>query len=144
MTTPETTLTFYAAEADPASDLFPEPIDGRFSRLAWLPQLGPTAWLIWSAVATDAHTNSPTITTLAQLAADHGVGTEVARRAIGRLERFRIATLVSVDIWTVRRTAPPLSAAQLRRLPARVTGIQADLMRTHAGNQNGAPAVRSR
>lgn len=135
MTTPDTTLTFYAAEADPASELFPEPIDGRFSRLAWLPQLGPTAWLLWSALAIDARTNSPTVTTLTQLAADHGVGAEVARRAIGRLERFRIATLVSVDIWTVRRTAPPLSNAQLRRVPPRVTGIQADLMRTYANDR---------
>lgn len=135
MTTPDTTLTFYASEPDPASQLFPEPIDGRFSRLAWLPQLGPTAWLIWSAVALDARTNSAAITTLAQLAADHGVGAEVARRAIGRLERFSIATLVSIDIWTVRRTAPPLSDAQLRRLPGRVAGIQADLIRTYANDR---------
>lgn len=135
MTTPDTTLTFYAAEPDPASQLFPEPIDGRFSRLAWLPQLGPTAWLIWSAVALDARTDSPTITTLTQLAADHGVGAEVARRAIGRLERFSIATLVSIDIWTVRSTAAPLSDAQLRRLPGRVAGIQADLIRTYANDR---------
>ena len=93
MTTPDTTLTFYAAEADPASELFPEPIDGRFSRLAWLPQLGTTAWLLWSALAIDARTNSPTV------------------------------------------TAPPLSNAQLRRVPPRVTGIQADLMRTYANDR---------
>lgn len=135
MTTPDRPLTFYAAEADPAAELFPEPIGGRFSRLAWLPQLGPTAWLVWSAVAADARTNSPTITTLDQLAADHGVNTTVAERAIGRLERFRIATLVSVDIWTVRRTAPPLSNAQLRRVPPRVAGVQADLMRTYANDR---------
>jgi hypothetical protein len=68
-------------------------VDGSYSRLAWLPTVGPSAWLLWGTLAAQLQ-HAPEVTWhLAELAAVHGLsrGTgrhSPVRRSLTRLERF--------------------------------------------------------
>jgi transposase InsO family protein len=95
-------------------------VESTYSRLAWLPLVGPTSWLVWGTVAAQLH-QEPTITwTPGDLAAAHGIsraaGTNgVLARTLDRLPRFRIVTHLGEGRHLIRIAAPPLTNRQLDR-----------------------------
>ena len=113
------TLTFEPWPS-PDIDVFGEAVDGTYSRLLWLPTVGPSSWLVWGTLAAQLH-RDPTVTWQpADLAAAHGLaGTgrhSPLARTLQRLARFRLL-LDDGDLTLVRLTAPPLAERQLLRLP---------------------------
>jgi hypothetical protein len=115
---------------DPLMDPFGQHPDGDWSRLAWLPVIGPTSWLVWGTLTRQLRHDPQVTWDLAALAVTHGLvgGTgpsSVIRRTIGRLCQFHIlAPHDGADRYLVRMTAPPLSQRQLRRLPDWVAELQ--------------------
>jgi hypothetical protein len=115
---------------DPLIDPYGQHPGGDWSRLAWLPVIGPTSWLVWGTLTSQLQRDSQVTWDLDELAVTHGLvgGTgrnSVVRRTIGRLCQFH--TLAPPDgdgRYLVRMTAPPLSRRQLHRLPAYVAELQ--------------------
>lgn len=105
-----------------------EPVDGTFSRLAWLPTIGPSSWLVWGTLAGQLH-HEPRVTwRLEDLALAHGLGhgagrTSLVARTLERLTRFRLLADTG-EAMLVRLGAPPLHHRQLDRLPAFVGELQ--------------------
>jgi hypothetical protein len=104
----------------PDIDVFGETVDGPYSRLLWLPTVGPSCWLIWGTLAAQLH-REPTVTwRTADLAAAHGLsGTgrhSQIVRSLERLARFRVLQ-PDGDVTLVRLTAGPVTERQLLRLP---------------------------
>lgn len=118
-------LTF-DAWPDPVVTVYVDP-EGAYSRLGWLPLIGPTAWLIWGTVAAQLR-HQPIVTWApGDLAAAHGISRaataySVMGRTIARLALFHL--VVPVDgRHLVRTSAPPLGRRQLDRLPAHVAAL---------------------
>lgn len=117
--------------ADPVVDPFGQDPNGDFSRLAWLPTIGPSAWLVWGTVSTQLRGDAEVTWRIDELASAHGLGNGISRtapirRTLTRLTMFHITGLVEAEIQTyaIRLTAPPLRRRQLERLPAWVAEIQ--------------------
>jgi hypothetical protein len=105
---------------DPVVDRFEIHPAGRYSRIAWLPILGPTSWLLMGTFSQHlAH--QPAVTwRLADLARDHGLGQPdrpgcVVTRSLRRLAYFQLLRFEATDRALIRTMLPPLSAGQLRR-----------------------------
>lgn len=103
----------------------PQPVDGDWSRTAWLPIIGPSSWLMWTELARIVE-NGPATVTAADVADRIGLSVKRVYSPIDRLVRFRILTELNPDHYRVRTTAGPLSEKLLRRRPGRIAGIQAD------------------
>lgn len=123
MTTPTIHLIFEPLE-DPHVTR-PQPVDGTWSRTAWLPVIGPSSWLMWTELARIVEGGPATITA-AELADRIGLSPKRIYAPIDRLGRFRLLTELNADHYRVLTAAGPLSESQLRRRPGRVAGIQAD------------------
>ena len=124
-------LTFtFCPWPDPLIDPYGQHPDGDWSRLAWLPVIGPSSWLVWGTLTRQLHHDPQVTWDLGELAVTHGLvgGTgrsSVIRRTISRLCQFHIlAPLDGDDRYLVRMTAPPLSHRQLRRLLDWVAELQ--------------------
>jgi hypothetical protein len=121
------TLTFQPWP-DPALEHLDVRPDGTYSRLGWLPLIGPSAWLIWGTVAAQLR-HEPTVTwTVGDLATAHGLSRDagpngVLARTLTRLTQFHLITLAADAHHLVRITAPPLSARRLDRLPPYVAAL---------------------
>jgi hypothetical protein len=121
-------LTFFPWP-DPLIDPFAQHPDGDWSRLAWLPVIGPSSWLVWGTLTRQLHHDPQVTWHLGDLALAHGLvgGTGrsgVIRRTITRLRQFHILAADGHDRYLVRMTAPPLGRRQLHRLPDWVTELQ--------------------
>lgn len=109
--------------AVPDTDVFGEPVDGAYSRLAWLPTIGPSSWLIWSTLAAQLHREPQVTWALDQLGLAHGLGHGTGagssvRRTLARLQQFRLlAAEEDQGHQLVRLTAPPVRPRTLERLP---------------------------
>lgn len=117
--------------ADPVVDPHGQDPNADFSRLAWLPIIGPTAWLVWGTVSAQLRHEAEVTWQLEELATAHGVGTGISRtapirRTLTRLEMFHITGALEAEHLThaLRLTAPPLRRRQLDRLPDWVAEIQ--------------------
>jgi hypothetical protein len=123
MTTPTIHLIFEPLENPHVTQ--PQPVDGTWSRTAWLPIIGPSSWLLWTELAGIVESGPATITAT-DLADRIGMSPKRIYQPIDRLVRFRILTEPNPGHYQVLTAAGPLSDAQLRRRPGRVAGIQAD------------------
>jgi hypothetical protein len=121
----EPTIATFEPWADPIVDRYDQAPEGTFSRLAWLPLIGPSSWLIWGTLAAQLR-HDPTVTwNLAELAAAHGLGRSTGTRsAIGRtltrMAMFPILGTLEPGQYLVRLTAPPMSRGMLTKLPDHV------------------------
>jgi hypothetical protein len=118
--------------ADPVVDPHGQDPNGDFSRLAWLPIIGPTAWLLWGTIAAQLRRDADVTWRLEDLATAHGLGTSVSRnapirRSLTRLDLFGLVGPVEADgeVYAVRLTAPPLRRRHLKNLPDWVAELQA-------------------
>jgi len=114
---------------DPAIDPFAQDPNGDWSRLAWLPIIGPSSWLMWGTLAAQLGLEPDVSWTVEALGAAHGLSGSTARngptrRTIARLCQFRIISEVSDTEFLVRMTAPRLSRRMLERLPEFVGELQ--------------------
>ena len=109
--------------ADPDIDRFDSKPTGAYSRMAWLPIVGPSSWLIWGTLAAHLRREPQLDWELTSLAEAHGINQGpgqhgMVRRSLRRLEHFRLLDpLEEPDHYLVRLTAPPVSERQLERLP---------------------------
>ncbi|MGH9242724.1 MAG: hypothetical protein ACRD29_00045 [Acidimicrobiales bacterium] len=115
---------------DPAIDPYGQDPNGDWSRLAWLPIIGPSSWLVCGTLAAQLRHDPHVTWGVQDLAAAHGLHgttsrTGPMRRTVARLCQFRlVADTDGVDRFVVRLTAPPLFRRQLSRLPVYVAELQ--------------------
>jgi hypothetical protein len=119
---------------DPDVDQHGELPDGTYSRLAWLPTIGPSSWLIWTTIAGQLRRDPKVTWQCAALAGAHGLGqgtgrTSALARTLDRLARYRLL-VPGEPTWLMRASAPPVSDGNLRRLPAFVQAVHLDTWRT--------------
>ena len=105
---------------DPEIDACRVPVDGGYSRTAWLPVLGSTAWIVWGTLAGRLQAAGPVECALGELAPAHAAGPSVVPRALARLEAFGLAYEQPLGTWLVRRSCPPLWDRLLARAPSPV------------------------
>jgi len=120
---------------DPAIDPYGEAPDSTWSRLGWLPIIGPSSWLIWGTLAAQLRTDPQVTWPLPDLAGAHGLGASAGRhaptrRALARLSRFRLLVDCGDGRFLVRLTAPPLGRRHLERLPEFVSELQRQIFET--------------
>ena len=114
--------------ADPTASHVPCDPEGTYSRLAWLPLIGPSSWLVWGTLAAQLRREPSVTWELEALAEAHGLsrgGGEHApmRRTLARLAPFGLLDPIGDDRHLVRLTAPPVGRRHLERLPAYVAEI---------------------
>lgn len=102
--------------------------EGTYSRLAWLPLIGPSSWLLWGTLAAQLRREPQVTWELTALAEAHGLHrgagqNAMVRRTLTRLSQFRLLAPLDDDHHLVRLTAPPVSAKNLERLPAFVAEL---------------------
>jgi len=105
---------------DPVVDRFEIDPSDHYSRIAWLPILGPTSWLLLGTISQHLAHEPAVAWRLADLARDHGLGRPdrpgfVVVRSLRRLEHFRLLRFEATDRALIRTMLPPLGASQLRR-----------------------------
>jgi hypothetical protein len=105
--------------------------EGAYSRSAWLPTVGPTAWLLWGSVVAELDHAAEIALDADELARSLGVNAgrhgRTIPRTLNRLCQFRLFDHHSDGVYRVRMNAPPVSRASLRRLPLEVQHLQAEL-----------------
>ena len=114
--------------ADPTLDHTDCDPEGTYSRLAWLPLIGPSSWLMWGTLAAQLRREPQVTWELATLAEAHGIHRGdgrhgMVRRTLTRLAQFRLLAPLDDDHHLVRLTAPPVTARHLERLPAFVAEL---------------------
>ena len=114
--------------ADPTLDHTDCDPEGTYSRLAWLPLIGPSSWLMWGTLAAQLRREPQVTWELAALAEAHGIHRGdgrhgMVRRTLTRLAQFRLLAPLDDDHHLVRLTAPPVTARHLERLPAFVAEL---------------------
>jgi hypothetical protein len=120
---------------DPAIDPYDQDPNGDFSRLAWLPLIGPSSWLIWGTLSAQLRRQPDVAWTVTDLGAAHGLHGSTSRngptrRTLARLCQFRMLTDLTEDHFLVRMSAPPLGRRHLERLPDFVVGLQSEIFRS--------------
>ena len=99
-------------------------VDSEFSRVVWLPILGPGPWVLWGTLGTRLAREPELSWRVDHLVQAHGFGrANGATRALARLGRFRLATTPEPALWLVRPSCPRLSATQLARSPGWVRSL---------------------
>jgi hypothetical protein len=123
-------LLTFEAWTDPEIDQRAQPPDGTYSRLAWLPTIGPSSWLIWTTIARQLQRERTVTWQTVTLASAHGLGhgtgrTSTIARTLDRLARYHLL-LPGEPTWLIRASAPPVSDGNIRRLPAFVQAVHLD------------------
>ena len=108
--------------ADPVVDHHECHPEGTYSRLAWLPIIGPSSWLMWGTLASQLRREPEVSWDITALAEAHGLQRGTGRngmvcRTLTRLTQFRILSPLNEFRHLVRLSAPPVSRRQLERLP---------------------------
>lgn len=128
--------------ADPLIDGFDCHPESTYSRLGWLPVIGPSSWLVWGTLAAQLRREPEVRWELAVLAEAHGLSRSNARhgmvrRTLARLCQFRLLADTGEDRYLVRLTTPPLPRRQLERLPAYVAELHDATFARHPSRQAG-------
>lgn len=113
-------LSTFEAWDDPEIDACGVPVDGGYSRTAWLPVLGATTWLVWGSLAARLRDDPRHRCSLSELAPAHAPGSAPVARALGRLEAYDLADGREPGVWLVRHSCPPLWDRLLARAPSPV------------------------
>src|ERR687897_1222103 len=80
---------------DPAIDPYNQDPNGHWSRLGWLPTIGPSSWLVWGTLAAQLARDPQVSWPVRMLGSAHGLHGSTARngpirRSIARLCQFRL------------------------------------------------------
>jgi hypothetical protein len=107
---------------NPLHDRYEQQPNGLYSRIAWLPSLGPTSWLLWGTVAAPLTIRTEdVIWDRRHLAAALGIDLQSRQnktlpRTLDRLCQFGLFRHQD-GIYLVRTSAPPRRARALEHLP---------------------------
>jgi hypothetical protein len=128
--------------ADPAIDTFDCHPESPYSRLGWLPIIGPSSWLVWGTLAAQLRRDPQVSWPLTTLAEAHGLQRGngrhgMMRRTLARLCQFHLLADAGDDRYLVRLSTPPLSRRQLERLPAYVAELHQSTFARNPGRQAG-------
>jgi hypothetical protein len=109
-------------------DLRPE---GLYSRLAWLPTVGPTSWLLWGTIAAELHDKPELRVSRRELSRSLGLGPSNRRGPTIRAPLRRLCCFglfgEPAGVYRVRLTAPPVSPNALERMSPAGRQLHADL-----------------
>ena len=83
-------------------------VGGTYSRAAWLPVVGPTAWFIWTAVADRLQDNASLDCSLEELGHPWGFDPADVSWSLLKLARYGLGLPVGEIHWRVRTACPPL------------------------------------
>lgn len=114
--------------ADPVVDGYGVDPEGTYSRLGWLPIVGPSSWLVWGTLSAQLRRQAQVHWELTALAQAHGLQrgsgrNGVVRRTLTRLCQFGLVADDGDDRYLVRLSAPPLTRRQLERVGAVVAEL---------------------
>lgn len=86
--------------------------DGHYSRLCWLPVVGPTAWVLWGTIASELDADATIVYEPDDLTDAIGLGrTHRLTKALKRLDRLGVASSPAANIddpWHLPAASPPL------------------------------------
>jgi hypothetical protein len=102
-------------------------VHGNYSRAAWLPAIGPTAWLIWGAIADGLGRSGRLDCSLDDLGRPWGYLTEDVSWALLQLARYGLALPTGDDRWQVTTICPPLPERLLPTAPKPVQALHRTL-----------------
>lgn len=97
-------------------------VRGSYSRAAWLPTIGPTAWLIWGAIADGLGGGGRLDCSPDDLGQPWGYAPADVSWALLQLVRYGLALPTGDDRWQVTTHCPPLPD---RLVPTAPTPVQA-------------------
>lgn len=106
-------------------------LDHPYFEAAWLPTVGPTAWLLWRTIARRLAHNPHPSWDPQELARRHGVGPAVLVRSLDRLASFGVAVTDAEGTYAVPTVCPPLWRSLLRRAPAHAGRLHREVFLTH-------------
>lgn len=98
-------------------------VGGAYSRAAWLPVVGPTAWLIWGAVADQLRDTPWLDCSLEDLGRPWGFDAEDVSWSLLQLARYGLALPGRDDRWRVHTSCPPLHGRLLEAAPPSVRAM---------------------
>jgi hypothetical protein len=89
------------------------PPDGDYSRVCWLPVLGPTAWVLWGALAVELDGHSIGECSINDLTEALGLGRSTRLlKALKRLDRLGVASSPASNpegLWQLPTMSPPVA-----------------------------------
>jgi hypothetical protein len=77
-----------------------------YCRTAWLPAVGPAAWLLWGSVTRELAKQPRVEWSVPEIARFHGIGCSEVTSALERLEQYGLAVAVAAARWRVRSLCP--------------------------------------
>lgn len=77
-----------------------------YCRLAWLPAIGPAAWVLWDTVARQLEDDARVEWSVPEVARAHGVGCDEVTAAIEELRRYGLMVSLAPARWKVRMRCP--------------------------------------
>lgn len=83
-------------------------VHGAYSRAAWLPVIGPTAWLVWGSIAERVRDRARAECTLGDVGGPWAFADEDVSWGLMQLARFGLAAPGGGDRWHVRTVCPPV------------------------------------
>ena len=97
---------------DPGQAVLDGPgLEGRREPHAWLPVLGPAPWVVWSTIARRLPPRGFRVWNASELERVNGLDGAALGVALSQLARYRLAVGRGDDVWSIRRTCPPLPDA---------------------------------
>ena len=75
-------------------------------RSAWLPVIGPAAWLLWGSVTRELAQRPRVEWSVPEIARFHGIGCTEVSAALEQLGRYGLVVSVAVARWRVRSLCP--------------------------------------
>jgi hypothetical protein len=76
-------------------------------RAAWLPVIGPAAWLLWGSVTRELAKEPRVEWSVPEIARFHGISCNEVTAAIERLGSYGLAVRLAPARWRVRLRCPP-------------------------------------
>jgi hypothetical protein len=81
-----------------------------YCRRAWLPAIGPAAWLLWDSVTRRLEEEARVEWSVPEVARFHGIGCADVTAAVERLESYGLVVGLAPARWRVRMRCPVVLA----------------------------------
>jgi hypothetical protein len=125
-------------------DLYNQSAYGPYSVAAWLPRLGPVAWLLWSTLASQVYVHGTgVIVDLAEVAESLGISPHRGLpRSLKRLRDCRLVKPVAVDdpALQVRIYAPPAGVRAFEKMAPATQQMHLDIFGVRTTQVSGLAA----
>lgn len=121
-------------------------VHGAYSRAAWLPVIGPAAWLVWGAAADLVRDHGRVDCAIIELGDPWGYDPEDVSWALLQLARFGLALPGGDVCWRICTACPPLPDGLVSTAPSSVRAMHHRRLRppgwsTPRGLQWGSEAL---